>query len=597
MFKKWLSENNVRDYDFSGVIFEKASNREFWDPLVKKEYINCAEKYLGYEWPLMRATDYIAFATEGNRTRQETPHFNRRSALIKLFVGEVMEHKGRFIPDIVDGIFNICEETFWGLSAHVFHKGEFLKLPSIKDPDIDLFAAETGSIIAIILHILRDQLEDFCPEIVERMEDELEIRIINPFLEHNDFGWMNGRNNWNPWIHSNILTVFLLAKIEQDRFYAGIEKMISGINAIYEYYNFDGGCDEGVNYWAVSGGTIFEFLEQIYKATNGKINFYDDQKIKNIADYPYKAYIGDNFFVNYADGMPKGIPSWKSIFYCFGKRTGNENLSRLATEISREFDEKDLTAMRTTYLKRYLANIVYEDEIANQGAFTPCFEAVLPDLQNSFAREDKWFYSSNGGYNFGGHNHNDIGSFLAFYDNKGILVDPGCGVYTKQAFAEERYTIWTMRSDWHNTPTVNGKVQSYGKECLADYFSFQNKVTEISFAKAYESGANLEKLTRKISFKNGGIEIEDSFKFTAEENIIIENFVTPLEVEIKENTAVLGGKFKLSADCDIKITTDKQEFSGDEKLIKSWKTDRMNRVRFEIVSGTEKKIKIKLQSL
>ena len=415
MFKKWLSENNVRDFDFSGVIFEKASNREFWESVKKEEHIKNAEGYLGYEWPLMRATDYIAFVTEGNRVKQETPHFSRRAALIKLFIGEVMEHKGRFIPDIVDGIFNICEETFWGLSAHVFHNGKFLKLPSIKDPYIELFAAETGSIIAVILHVLREELESFCPEIVERMEDELEIRIINPFLKHNDFGWMNGTNNWNPWIHSNILTVFLMTKMEKERFYEGIEKMFSGINAIYNFYNFDGGCDEGINYWAVAGGTIFEFLEQLYRATNGKINFFGDEKIKNIADYPYKTYIGKNFFVNFADGMPKGIPSWQSIMYSFGKRTGNENLSRLATEILREFDEKDLTSMRTTYIKRQLNNIIYAEEIANQDAFVPCSEAVLPDLQNSFAREGKWFYASKGGYNDEGHNHNDIGSFIAFF--------------------------------------------------------------------------------------------------------------------------------------------------------------------------------------
>ena len=81
MFGKWLSENNVGDFDFSGTIYEKASNREFWQPKFKKEYIENAEQYLGFQWPLIRATDFIAFNTEGNRIKQETPHFEKRNAL------------------------------------------------------------------------------------------------------------------------------------------------------------------------------------------------------------------------------------------------------------------------------------------------------------------------------------------------------------------------------------------------------------------------------------------------------------------------------------------------------------------------------------
>ena len=186
---------------------------------------------------------------------------------------------------------------------------------------------------------------------------------------------------------------------------------------------------------------------------------------------------------------------------------------------------------------------------------------------------------------------------MLFFDGKAVLVDPGCGVYTKQTFTEERYNIWTMRSEWHNTPTVNNKIQKYGKEYSADSFSCENKTTKISFAKAYEEGTNLETLAREISFADGGIVITDNFDFTTMENRIIENFVTPLDVEIKDNTAVLGGKFKIFADCDVNILTDKQEFVGDEKLTTSWRTDRMNRVRFEAVSKNKKTIKIRLECL
>ena len=300
MFRKWLEENRVEDFDYSGVIFEKASNREFWEPKFKKEYVEDAEQYLGFEWPLIRATDYITFHTEGNRVKQEKPHFKKRTVLISLLIGEIIEHKGRFIPDIVDGIFNICEESYWGVSAHWGPQLETPLLPNVKDRYIDLFAAETGALFAVILYILRDELYNFCPDIIERMEYELYERIIKPYFNHMDFGWMSAGCNWNSWILSNILTVFLLTEQSRLTLCNGIRKMIYQINCVYSSYSDDGGCDEGISpYWAVSGGTIFEFCEQLYRATNGKINFFEDEKIKKIGDHPYRAYVGNNYFVNF----------------------------------------------------------------------------------------------------------------------------------------------------------------------------------------------------------------------------------------------------------------------------------------------------------
>ncbi len=39
--------------------------------------------------------------------------------LAKLVLGECMEGQGRFLDDILNGIWTICEETYWGVPAHV----------------------------------------------------------------------------------------------------------------------------------------------------------------------------------------------------------------------------------------------------------------------------------------------------------------------------------------------------------------------------------------------------------------------------------------------------------------------------------------------
>ncbi len=591
MFRTWLQQNRVSDFDYTGVVYEPAKNRDFWQRFAKPEYIENAENYLRYEWPLIRATDYIAFQKEGNRVIQEKPHFKKRTALIALLIGEICEYKGRFLPDITDGVFSICEESFWGLSAHI----RPALLPNVKDHYIDLFAAETGALIVLVLHLLKDELTTFCPELVERMTYELEERIVKAYLNHTDFWWMGytGRvNNWNPWVLSNVLTVFLLTQ-QQETLHRGIEKMLYEIQGIYDNYGDDGGCDEGISYWGVSGGTIYEFCEQLYRATNGRISFFDDEKIKNIADYPCKTYIGGRYFVNFADGSSMGSPTWKSLFYGFGKRTGNRNLVALAG-VNLGATNSSLASMRTTYTKRVLENVICADLPSE--TLTPFSEAVLPDVQNAFARADNWYYAAKGGHNEESHNHNDVGSFIAYYNNTPVLVDPSCGVYTKQTFSEKRYELWTMQSAWHNLPTVNGKQQKYGGAYTASRFAFADKVCEIDFEKAYEDAA-LSSLKRRIAFLENGVCLTDTAAFTAPCNTLEEHFITPLDVEIRENGAIIGGKFVLTADVKATVTADKQDFLGDEKLRHSWGVEAMNRLTFRFECGEQATVTFRLETL
>ena len=72
-----------------------------------------------------------------------------------------------------------------------------------------------------------------------------------------------------------------------------------------------------------------------------------------------------------------------------------------------------------------------------------------------------FFVATKGGYNNESHNHNDAGTFLLEYDD---FIDAGVGTYTRQTFSSERYSIWTMQSNYHNLPMVNGVPQQFGSE-------------------------------------------------------------------------------------------------------------------------------------
>lgn len=587
MFKEWLTDNNVREHDFLTPLFPPASERRFWDKYADAEIIKNGENFLGFEIPTIRATQYMAYHADGDRIAQETPHFARRRALITLAMAELCEYRGRFLPDLTDLIFAVCEETFWGVSAHASGR----MLPDRESEFIDLFAAETAEILSVIRYLFSDALSEYCPEILARTDAELERRIIKPYLTHKDFWWMgygSPVNNWNPWIESNVLTVFLLSKDRGERFYEAIGKMFFEIDFWYNAQRPDGACDEGASYWTVAGGKFFEFCEQLYLSSGGKVDFFCDEKVKNIGAYEYRAYIGNGYFVNFADGTPKlsGEIDW--IAYEFGLRTGNERLMALGREMLKykvvcqnAADGFSAVLARENKIKREIFSLILRDEICSAPDFVPDRRFLLPDTQIAAVREGKWFVAAKGGNNAESHNHNDVGSFIAYHESSPVLVDPSCGTYTKRTFSDGRYSIWTMSGAWHNVPELSGFDEKEGSDHRASSFALNDNTVEISFADAYPDEADVITLDRKVTVSDLSVCVEDEIVL-AKDGKISEHFVTPLDVEIAGDHAVLGGRFALSCGSECEISVEKVNFEGDAKLVRYWEVERMNRVIFTL---------------
>ncbi len=64
--------------------------------------------------------------------------------------------------------------------------------------------------------------------------------------------------------------------------------------------------------------------------------------------------------------------------------------------------------------------------------------------------------AAKGGFNNESHNHNDVGTFSLYVNTIPVILDAGVGTYAKQTFGKDRYTIWTMQSNYHNLPMING---------------------------------------------------------------------------------------------------------------------------------------------
>src|SRR5437879_1125934 len=92
-------------------------------------------------------------------------------------------------------------------------------LPDVTEPIVDLFAAETGALLAWTDYLLADRLDKVSPLLRKRMRAEVDRRLLTPALQRDDFWWMGfgerkDVNNWNPWINSNWLAAVLLLEAD-----------------------------------------------------------------------------------------------------------------------------------------------------------------------------------------------------------------------------------------------------------------------------------------------------------------------------------------------------------------------------------------------
>ncbi len=581
MFAEWLEKNSLADIKLDGVLFPPATDRAFWSRADGEVFIKRAEELSDFDWPTILATDFMAFNRTGDRDIMEDKHFARRRAFCAFVLAEICEGKGRFTDQVINGAMAICEETFWGVSAHYI--GEARMIPDALDPYVDLFAAETGAAIAICRYMLGAQMAAVTPEIVERLDFELNRRILRPFLTHNDFWWMGltGRhvNNWNPWIISNVITVALLAEADEATKRAVLEKALRLMDNYMAVVPADGGCDEGIIYWNVSAGAVFDALFQLHMASRGRIDFFSEPLIYKMGDYACKAYIGDGRVVNLADGANRvEIPGFAhGMIYHFGRMTNNPRLMGLGWSFRGATGKEQ--AMR-----RALTALAYP---AEEATFEPYPEAVLEHLEVSFVRSQSFFGAVKGGHNAENHNHNDVGSFLIYTsDSKPLFVDAGVGVYTKDTFSSNRYKIWSMQSSWHNLPDLNGMAQPAGESFRSASFSYAGGVTQVDFAPAYPVEAGIAQAKRTFAVADDAVTITDAFVFAGDTNTIEEHFLLAQEPEVHDGYVLLGDFLFTFAGARVTVAAEEKDISYDARLFGAWRQNSL--WRLTVKATTEK---------
>lgn len=480
---------------------------------MRQSYISYGNQYAGKPWTVLPWTVFAENKITGNRVNYEGLCFEKRRQLAALVMAEIMEGRGRFISDIINGLGSFCEETWWGIPAHYSKP-----IPLTELQEVDLFNAETASLVVWTRYMLEKQLDVFSSALCQRIDREIERRILQPAVEK-DYWWKTAGMNWNPWICSNWLACVLICEKDEARKAEAIRQIRQAIRAFIDACPEDGGCDEGPGYWDRAAASMFEILRLLPDDANFSGMF---GKIQRMAAYAYKTYIGNDYCVCFADAHENKAVQQVNIVYPFGLWLNDQTMRAFGAYLGQRkqvlsnpaalFDKSGNfpTLGRELFFLRHIREFMAEQP------HEPLLKDVwLPDLQIMTARRGNLYVAMKGGHNGESHNHNDVGSFIVYSNSEPLFIDPAVGEYTAQTFGKGRYDIWTMQSQYHNLPQINGIDQKDGKWFAAKVVSHKNGQLTLDIAAAYPNEAAVKSWKRTVSARATGISVVEDYELDA----------------------------------------------------------------------------------
>lgn len=521
--------------------YPTSADRASWEAVpedIRSAIVERAEADRKAGWKALLATTFLDFKRNGNRTRYENDNFGRRAMLQRLILAECIEGKGRFVDDIANGVWLICEETFWGAPAHLAAQKAGVGLPDVSEPIIELFSAETAQLLSWTKYLLGPQLDQVSPLINKRINIETERRMLKPARERNDFTWMglggptqeHRLNNWCPWINSNLIVTNLILEEDPALRVEEAVRITQSVDTYLNEYWQDAAEEEGPGYFSRSVMCLFEVLTALESATGNSTNIFANPFLDAMGRFILNVHIANDDYVDYGDVHGKAAPSG-DVLYRFGKAVHDPQLQAFGAF----YAAKDGWNSKGEGLQRAMD--------VNLSSLSRSIPAVLGATEVRAARKedvlvrDAWYPdfglmtarikagSTSGMYvavlasnNGRSHSHNDTGNFVIYQDGEPVAIDIGVEAYTAKTFSADRYTIWTMQSAYHNLPTIGGVMQHNGIEYEAkdrSYSTTDDRATvSFSIADAYPKEAGIKSWVRTVTLdrRQDKVTIEDNFE-------------------------------------------------------------------------------------
>ena len=464
-------------------------------PLIRE----AAEEYLKSTAKTLPYSRFKLFFETGSRVEYEADYIEHRRRLNVFCVMSLYEADEKWILALEDAVWAVCDEFTWSLPAHL-EKTEF----SDYYHSLDLFSCETGFALSEIWYLLKDRLSDM---VKERIVYDVRRRVIDYYLS-SEKSW--SKNNWSAVCAGSIGCCIMYLGTERELM-SVTDRLQSSMKDFLDSYYDDGCCLEGSLYWEYGFEYFCYFAHMLKQYTNGKYDYFKDEKVHKMALFRQRACIFKNMVVPFADAPH--YCNYKPGFIHFLAGQYND-----VTVIGREYESMfdDDTRHRFAGFIRnfywYNEELKREDKPENY---------YFPQAQWYIKYMGKTAVAAKGGNNAEPHNHNDVGSYAVVMGSQTMAGDMGGPFsYPGDYFSGNAYKYPIKNSFGHPVPFINGQCQVSGKKAqgvvLKKELTGGTDIFQIDYTSAYATAVpELEKLIRTFTYNRAGegtFVIEDRFE-------------------------------------------------------------------------------------
>ncbi|WP_246246340.1 hypothetical protein [Paenibacillus lemnae] len=509
-------------------------------------------RLLETDMPDLTYTLFSLFAKTGSRLQYEQAYFERRRRLNTFALLSLLEPQSdAYHHEWLDAVWAVCSELTWCLPAHVNEQRPLSQT-------IDLFSAETGFTLAELTILLRDRLPGF---LKTRMTELVHERLFRPFIDEGPYEWEEAEHNWSAVCAGSIGSAALLlldGEHDQELLTQILEKTEHSMACYVKGFGEDGACPEGLGYWNYGFGYFVYYADLLYKRSCGELNWFSVDKVKAIAEFQQKCFLGGHAAVNFSDAHPYETVQLGLSRYLAGRFTGvHSPPSRLRAVYRKDHCSRWAPALR---------NLLWRNMAAATEDWAPD-DFLLDNAQwivsRTSSKEGVFGFAAKGGHNAEPHNHNDLGQFMIAGAGTYFLSDLGCGEYTKEYFGTGRYSYDCNGAQGHSVPIIDGCLQREGRQRSAVVMEQSVSDTEVRFAvelaEAYEC-PELMSFNRSWQWHKQDLprlELKDIFLLSHKPDSLIERFVTMIKPQLYSSEARL---LLIHKDLALNLTCDPSQF-------------------------------------
>lgn len=524
---------------FPVQLYPSISDRGAWEKAVSSPecrrlagtVMRKADELLNEPRPALSFMDLTAYLRDGNRNRYESGYFNRRNILGALaFATGLSGNAEKYLPRIMELLWDILQERYWCIPAHAaYSDGDFFPNDAGTQNKIDLFAAATGSALALVMNICGKEIRKQYPGLADLVNTECQKRLLRPLLEYSmemhvkqrGHWWVAGSNNWATWIASNLLITAAVFAENGDQFFDALGKLLRIQGLYFDRRPEDGYCDEGPIYWTKAGGELVLFFHNLERLFPGSTkDILSLPKFANIAEFPARTAYTEEYSVNFSDAGPR-VTYHPALLFIAGELGASPLMKALAEQrfdgwlsMLEECQWHSQLPSNGEFI-RDLCLLFFDlpEEARLSGEFEPLETVFFPGRLGIIRIKGSFIASLKGGNNSESHNHNDLGHFTLFRESRPLVIDLGTDTYTAKTFSGHRYESVFHNAHGHNGPVFGGVIQQYGNEYTASLELKKNtpekKTLFTDLSQSYPPEARAQNVSRTLTLTGDSCVVSD----------------------------------------------------------------------------------------